>query len=87
MKSTRIGNTSLKVARAKIDGILTTRLPMDETVKTRQPARDLTVKFTDASVGYADSEEHIGKAIAGHREHAIISPKIWATNKATTLRR
>lgn len=87
MKTIRLGKTGLKVSRVGIGGIPITRPSMDEAVKVIQRALDLEVNFIDTSVAYEDSEERIGKAIVGRREHVIISTKTWAADKAAALRR
>ena len=67
MKTTRLGKTGLQVSRIGVGGIPIQRPPLDEAIKIINRALDLGVNFIDTSLGYGDSEERIGKAIAGRR--------------------
>ncbi len=87
MKTIRLGKTGLKISKVGIRSIPNTRLPMGEAGKVIQRTLDLEVNSTATSGDYEDSEERIGKAIVGHREHVIISTKTWAADKATAPRR
>jgi len=87
LKTTRLGKTGLKVFRVEMGSNSNVRLSLDEAGKLIQRTLDLEVNFADTSVGYEDNEVHIGKAIVGRREHAIISTKTWAPNKVTVPRR
>jgi predicted aldo/keto reductase-like oxidoreductase len=58
---------------------------MDEAVKVIHRCLDLGVNFIDTSPGYKDSEERIGKAIAGRRDQVIIATKT-GHDKATALK-
>jgi predicted aldo/keto reductase-like oxidoreductase len=75
MKTVRLGKTGLEVSRVGMGGIPLTRPPMDEAVKVIRRALDLGVNFIDTSPGYKDSEERIGKAIAGRRDQVILATK------------
>jgi predicted aldo/keto reductase-like oxidoreductase len=85
MKTVRLGKTGLEVSRIGMGGIPITRPSMDEAVKVIQRALDLGVNFIDTSPGYKDSEERIGKAIAGCRDQVIIATKT-GHDKATAVK-
>ncbi|MFB0500913.1 MAG: aldo/keto reductase [Candidatus Bathyarchaeia archaeon] len=85
MKTVRLGKTGLKVSQVGMGGIPITRPPIDEAVKVIQHALDLGVNFIDTSPGYKDSEERIGKAIAGRRDQVILATKTGG-DKATALK-
>ena len=85
MKTVRLGKTGLEVSRIGMGGIPITRPSMDEAVKVINRALDLGVNFIDTSPGYKDSEERIGKAIAGRRDQVIIATKTGG-DKATALK-
>jgi aryl-alcohol dehydrogenase-like predicted oxidoreductase len=85
MKTVRLGKTGLKVSRIGMGGIPLTRPTEDEAVKVIQRALDLGVNFIDTSPGYKDSEERIGKAIAGRRDQVILATKTY-DDKATALK-
>jgi len=85
MKTVRLGKTGLEVFRIGMGGIPITRPPMGEAVKVIHRCLDLGVNFIDTSPGYKDSEERIGKAIAGRRDQVIIATKTGG-DKATALK-
>ena len=86
MKTVRLGKTGLEVSRIGMGGIPLTRPSIDEAVEVIQRALDLGVNFIDTSPGYKDSEERIGKAIAGRRDQVILATKTgW--DKSTALKR
>ena len=84
MKTVRLGKTGLEVSRIGIGGIAIQRPPLDEAIKVIRRALDLGVNFIDTAIGYGDSEERIGKAVAGRREHVFLATKGGADDKATT---
>lgn len=86
MKTVRLGKTGLKVSRVGIGGIPLTRPPLDEAVKLIHCALDLGVNYIDTARGYKDSEDRIGKAIAGRRDHVIIATKGGGRDKASALK-
>jgi len=48
-------------------------------------ALDLGVNYIDTARGYKDSEDRIGKAIAGRRDEVIIATKGGGRNRASAL--
>jgi predicted aldo/keto reductase-like oxidoreductase len=68
-------------------GIPIQRPPEAEAIKVVHRALDLGVNWIDTAVGYGNSEEHIGKALAasGRREQVIIATKTWGKDKSTAL--
>lgn len=56
-------------------GIPILRPSVSEAIKVIQHAVSLGVNFIDTAFGYADSEERIGKAIAGNRNRVVIATK------------
>lgn len=85
MKKVRLGKTGLEVSRVGMGGIPIQRPPLDEAIKVIQRAVDLGVNFVDTSLGYGDSEERIGKGIAGRRGQVIVATKGGWRDKATAL--
>ena len=88
MKTVRLGKTGLEVSRVGMGGIPIQRPPLNEAVRVMQRALDLGVNFIDTSLGYGDSEERIGQAIAaiaGRREQVIIATKGGWRDKATVM--
>jgi predicted aldo/keto reductase-like oxidoreductase len=66
-------------------GIPIQRPPLDEAVRVIQRGLDLGVNLIDTSLGYGDSEERIGKAIAGRRDQVIIATKGGWRDRATAI--
>ena len=72
MKTVVLGRTSLKVSRIGIGGIPITRPSEKDAIQIMQHALDLGINFIDTSIAYKDSEERIGKAIAGRRDEVVV---------------
>lgn len=75
MNSVRLGKTELLASRVGMGGIPIQRPPFEEAVRVIRRALDLGVTLIDTSRGYGESEERIGEAIAGRRDHVIIATK------------
>ena len=85
MDHIKLGKTGLEVSRVGIGGIPIQRPPLNEAITVVQRALDLGVNFIDTAFGYGDSEERIGKALAGRREEVVIATKGSWQDKATAL--
>jgi predicted aldo/keto reductase-like oxidoreductase len=85
VKKIRLGKTGLMVSRVGMGGIPIQRPPFDEAVRIIQHAIELGVNFIDTAVGYGDSEERIGKGVAGRRDEVILATKTPGRDKATAL--
>jgi predicted aldo/keto reductase-like oxidoreductase len=83
MKRIRLGKSELQVTRVGMGGIPIQRLSEDEAVKVVQRCLDLGVNFIDTANAYSNSEERIGKAIAGRREQVILATKSAGRDRAT----
>jgi uncharacterized protein len=83
MRKIRLGQTNLMVSELGFGGIPIQRLSTDDAVGVVQRALDLGVTFLDSANGYSNSEERIGKAIAGRREQVVLATKSGARNLAT----
>jgi predicted aldo/keto reductase-like oxidoreductase len=75
MEKIRLGRTGMMVSRLGFGGIPIQRLTEDEAVAVVRRAIDLGVDFIDTANGYTNSEERIGKAIAGRRAGLILATK------------
>ena len=75
MKTIRLGKTELRVPIIGFGGIPIQRLTENEAIKVVQRCLDLGVRFLDTANSYTTSEERIGKAIVGCRDHVIIATK------------
>ena len=75
MKTVRLGKSELIVSRVGMGGIPIQRPSFDEAVRVVRRALDLGVTLIDTSRGYGESEERIGKGIAGRRNQVTIATK------------
>ncbi|MFC2038278.1 aldo/keto reductase, partial [Chloroflexota bacterium] len=75
MDKIRLGKTELMVPKLGFGGIPIQRDTEEEAVEVVRKCIDLGVTFLDTANGYSNSEERIGKAIAGRREEVIIATK------------
>jgi predicted aldo/keto reductase-like oxidoreductase len=85
MQTIRLGKTNLQVSRIGIGGIPIQRPSFEDAIKVIQCALDLGISFIDTARGYGASEERIGKAIAGRRDHVILATKTGGRTAAEAL--
>jgi uncharacterized protein len=78
MRKIRLGRTGLMVSALGFGGIPIQRLGEAEAVRVVQRCLELGVTFLDTAHGYSNSEERIGKAIAGRREGLALATKSHA---------
>ena len=75
MEKIRLGKTDMMVSRIGFGGIPIQKSSEEEAIRIVSSCFDLGINFFDTSRVYTTSEERIGKALAGHREEAIIATK------------
>ena len=75
MEKIRLGKTGVMVSRIGFGGIPIQKSSEAEAIGIVSSCFDLGINFFDTSRVYTTSEERIGKALAGHREEAIIATK------------
>jgi len=75
MEKIRLGKTGLMVSRIGFGGIPIQTPSEQEAIRLVRDSLDLGVNYIDTSRVYTNSEERIGKAIAGHREEVILATK------------
>ncbi len=75
MKKIRLGKTNLQVSQIGFGGIPIQKQPEDEAVQIVRSCLDLGITFIDTSSMYTNSEERIGKAIAGRRDEVVLATK------------
>ena len=85
METMRLGKTKLITSRIGIGGIPLTRPPAAEAARIVRYAIDRGINFVDTAFGYSDSEERIGRGIAGVRDRVIIATKTPADDAATAM--
>jgi predicted aldo/keto reductase-like oxidoreductase len=75
LEKIRLGRTGMMVSRVGFGGIPIQRLTEDEAVAVVRRCLDLGITFLDSSHAYSNSEERIGKVIAGRREELVLSTR------------
>jgi predicted aldo/keto reductase-like oxidoreductase len=70
-----LGKTGLKVSEVGFGAIPIIRLSHDEAVRVLRRAFDRGITLFDTAHLYVDSEEKIGQALAGKREHVVLASK------------
>jgi len=75
MKKIRLGKTELMVTRIGFGGIPIQTPPEDEAIRIVRDSLELGVNYIDTSRVYTNSEERIGKAIAGRRSEVLLATK------------
>ncbi len=81
MEKIRLGGTEMMVTHLGFGGIPIQRLSDDEAVTVVRRCLELGITFIDTANSYTNSEERIGKAIAGRREGLILATKTAARNR------
>jgi predicted aldo/keto reductase-like oxidoreductase len=82
MDTLRLGKSELMVSRIGFGGIPIQRLTEEEAVSVVSTCVDLGITFLDTANAYTTSEERIGKAIAGRRQHLLIATKSGSRDRA-----
>jgi len=85
MNTVTLGRTGLVVSQIGFGGIPITRRTFEDAVEVVRRALDLGITFIDTANSYLDSEEKIGRAIAGRRDHLVIASKSGAATKQGIL--
>ena len=75
MEKIRLGKTGLMPTRIGFGGIPIQTPPEETAIAIVRESLDLGINFIDTSRMYTNSEERIGKAIAGKRSEVIIATK------------
>lgn len=75
MRRVRLGRTGLMATVVGLGGGPIYRLPEAEAVAVVSKCLDLGMNLIDTANNYGDSEQKIGKAIAGRRDQVIIATK------------
>jgi predicted aldo/keto reductase-like oxidoreductase len=78
MHKVRLGKSELMVSAVGLGGIPIQRPTEEEAVEVVRRCLDLGVNFIDTANAYGNSEERIGRAIAGRREGLILATKSGA---------
>ena len=76
-----LGKTGLKVSRLGFGGIPIQRIDAEGTKVLMHKMKDAGINYIDTARGYTVSEEYLGYALEGIREHFVIATKSMARTK------
>ena len=76
-----LGKTGLNISRLGFGGIPIQRIDAEGTRKLMLQMKEAGINYIDTARGYTVSEEYLGEALEGIREHFIIATKSMARTK------
>lgn len=77
-----LGKTGLNISRLGFGGIPIQRIDAEGTKVLMHQLKDAGINFIDTARGYTVSEEYLGYALEGIREHFVLATKSMARDKA-----
>ena len=81
MKYNVLGKTGLKVSQLGFGGIPIQRIDAEGTRELVHKMKDMGINYIDSARGYTVSEEYLGYALEGVREHFVLATKSMARDK------
>ena len=81
-----LGKSGLKISRMGFGGIPIQKIDPDGTKKLMHQLMDAGVNYIDTARGYTVSEEFLGYALEGIRQHFVLATKSMARTKADMAR-
>lgn len=81
MEYVTLGRSGLKISRVGFGGIPIQRVDAQQAKELMAAVRDAGINFIDTARGYTVSEELIGQAIEGYRDHFVLATKSMARDK------
>ncbi len=81
-----LGKTGLKISRLGFGGIPIQRIDAAGTKALMQQLLEVGVNYIDTARGYTVSEEYLGEALEGMREHFVLATKSMARTKEEMAR-
>ena len=85
MEKIRLGRTELLVSKTAFGALPIQRISTSGAVKLVRRAYDGGINFFDTANSYTDSEEKLGKALAGIRRNVVLATKSEGEDKETVL--
>ena len=82
MEYTVLGKTGLQISRLGFGGIPIQRIDAEGTRQLIHHMKDLGINYIDTARGYTVSEEYLGYALEGIREHFVLATKSMSRTKA-----
>ena len=76
-----LGKTGLKISRMGFGGIPIQKIDAEGTRKLMHQLKDAGINYIDTARGYTVSEEYLGYALEGIREHFVIATKSMSRDK------
>ena len=80
MQTVTLGKTGITVNKNGFGALPIQRISKDDAVRLVRKAYDAGVTYFDTARWYTDSEEKLGEAFDGIREHVFIATKTGADN-------
>lgn len=81
METIRLGRTGIIASRSGFGALPIQRIPMGDAAAILRGAYDGGINFFDTARAYTDSEEKIGYALSGVRNHIFLATKTQAKDK------
>ena len=81
MEYTILGKTGLKISRMGLGGIPIQRIEAELTKPLIEKMLDSGINYIDTARGYTVSEEYLGAALEGVREHFVLATKSMSRTK------
>ena len=81
MEYTVLGKTGLKISRLGLGGIPIQKVDAKDTTRLIDEMLKEGVNYIDTARGYTVSEEYLGQALEGRREHFVLATKNRACSK------
>ena len=81
-----LGKTGLRISRLGFGGIPIQKIDAAGTKKLMQELKDAGVNYIDTARGYTVSEQYLGEALEGIREHFVLATKSMSRDKAGMAR-
>ena len=78
-----LGKTGLKISRLGFGGIPIQRIDAEDTKVLIHALKDAGINYIDTARGYTVSEEYLGYALEGIREHFVLATKSMSRDKAS----
>ncbi len=82
MQYVTLGKTGLKISRMGFGGIPIQKIDAEGTRKLMHQLKAAGVNYIDTARGYTVSEEYLGYALEGIREHFVLATKSMARDKS-----
>jgi len=82
MKYVTLGKTGIRVSRMGFGGIPIQKIDAEGTKRLMHQLKDAGVNYIDTARGYTVSEEYLGYALEGIREHFVLATKSMARDAA-----